>query len=545
MKNSLFYFFKTSSLIVIVSFVFSCQEDYSEIGTDIINDQIINIQNQTYPVKTYNKKIMPFQSNGLPGYLIGHYNDPNFGSTTTHFLGQLTPGVYNPSFGDNTVLDSVILTIPYFSKLDDEIYTIDSLYGNGPIKLSIFKNDFFLRNFDPGTDLDESQRYFSNGAMSNSESINFDQLQGQLLYVNDNFSPVNEEIILVTRDEEGEILTSETLPPSLRIRLEDNLPESFWETLIFDKEGQDELSSANNFYNYFRGLFFKVEQTNNQSGSLLQMNFGSADAHLKLYYTYETTSATTDETTVRQGVYDMRFAGNTTALFENIFNDNISQFINNANEEQGDSQLFLKGGEGSMAVVELFSEDENGNNFQDFINDFREVINEGEANEERIIKRLVNEAYLEFFIDDSALSPDTDYPNRIYVYDLDNDVPLIDYIQDPTINPSSSDSKFYHLVPLTVETDENGNQIKKYTVRLTEHINNLIINDLTNIRLGLVVCSNVGEVNTQRLLDYDEKVKGIPAGSVLSPKGIILHGSNSEDPLKKVKLKIYYSQPNN
>ena len=363
--------------------------------------------------------------------------------------------------------------------------------------------------------------------------------------MNDNFSPINEEIILVTRDEEGEILTSETLPPSLRIKLEDNLPESFWETLIFDKEGQDELSSANNFYNYFRGLFFKVEQTNSQSGSLLQMNFGSADAHLKIYYTYETTSATTDETTVRQGVYDMRFGGNTIALFENTFNDNIAQFINNANEEQGDSQLFLKGGEGSMAVVELFSEDENGNNFQDFINDFREVINEGEADEERIIKRLVNEAYIEFFIDDSALLPDTDYPNRIYMYDLDNDVPLIDYIQDPTVNPNSSDSKFYHLVPLNVETDENGNETKKYKVRLTEHINNLIINDLTNIRLGLLVSSNVGAVNTQKLLDYDEKVKGIPAGSVLSPKGVILHGSNSEDPLKKVKFKIYYSQPNN
>ena len=545
MKNSLFYFFKTSYLIVILSFIFSCEEDYSEIGTDIINDQIINIQNQTYPIKTYNKKIMPFQSNGLPGYLIGHYYDPNFGSTTAHFLGQLTPGVYNPIFGDNTALDSVILTIPYFSKFDDETYTIDSLYGNGPIKLSIFKNDFFLRNFDPGTDLDESQRYFSNGAMSNLESIDFDQLQGQLLYMNDNFSPINEEIILVTRDEEGEILTSETLPPSLRIKLEDNLPESFWETLIFDKEGQDELSSANNFYNYFRGLFFKVEQTNAQSGSLLQMNFGSADAHLKIYYTYETTSATTDETTVRQGVYDMRFGGNTIALFENTFNDNIAQFINNANEEQGDSQLFLKGGEGSMAVVELFSEDENGNNFQDFINDFREVINEGEADEERIIKRLVNEAYIEFFIDDSALLTDTDYPNRIYVYDLDNDVPLIDYIQDPTVNPNSSDSKFYHLVPLNVETDENGNETKKYKVRLTEHINNLIVNDLTNIRLGLLVSSNVGAVNTQKLLDYDEKVKGIPAGSVLSPKGVILHGSNSEDPLKKVKFKIYYSQPNN
>ena len=73
----------------------------------------------------------------------------------------------------------------------------------------------------------------------------------------------------------------------------------------------------------------------------------------------------------------------------------------------------------------------------------------------------------------------------------------------------------------------------------------MIVNDLTNIRLGLLVSSNVGAINTQKLLDYDEKVKGIPAGSVLSPKGVILHGSNSEDPLKKVKFKIYYSQPNN
>ena len=31
----------------------------------------------------------------------------------------------------------------------------------------------------------------------------------------------------------------------------------------------------------------------------------------------------------------------------------------------------------------------------------------------------------------------------------------------------------------------------------------------------------------------------------LSPKGVILHGSNSNDPLKKVKLNIYYSQVNN
>lgn len=547
MKNLLNHTAKNIICLLILLSIFSCQEDYSEIGTDVINEQLINIENQLYPVKTYNKLISPFQSNILPSYLLGHYNDPNFGSTTVHFLGQLTPGNFNPTFGDNTVLDSVVLTIPYFSKSDGESFSIDSLYGSGPIKLSVYKNNFFLRNFDPGTDLDESQRYFSDGSMSNSESINFNELEGQLLYTNEEFTPSNETINLITRDEDGEILTTETLNPSLRIKLEENLPDSFWETLIFEKEGEDELSSANNFYNYFRGLYFKVNSISSSegTGSLFQMNFGSSDAHLKIYYTYETTSVTTDETTERQGIYELRFGGNKTALFENNFNPNILQLINNTNELVGDDQLFLKGGQGSMAIIELFANDENGNTFEDYINDFRELVNEGEDDEERIIKRYVNEAYLEFYIDDSALLPESDYPNRIYVYDLENDVPLIDYIQDPTVNPTSSDSKFFHLVPLSVEVDDNGNEYKKYKVRLTEHINSLIVNDLTNLKLGLVVSSNVGASNTQKLLNYDENVKGIPAGSILSPKGVVLHGSNSNDPVKKVKLNIYYSQPNN
>tara|TARA_B100000035_G_scaffold61815_1_gene49944 strand:- start:139 stop:1776 length:1638 start_codon:yes stop_codon:yes gene_type:complete len=545
MKYSISFIIKVVSFLCITLIISACQEDYAEIGTDIINDQIINIQNQTYPIKTYNKRVLPFQSNTLPGHLIGHYFDPNFGSTTAHFLGQLTPGIFEPTFGDNTVLDSVVLTIPYFSKIEDETYSIDSLYGNGPIKLSIYKNDFFLRNFDPASDLDESQLYFSNGSMGNSESLNFNQLEGQLLYTNEEFIPSNQEIILVTRDDDGEILTSETLSPSLRIKLENNLPESFWETLIFEKEGSEELSSANNFYNYFRGLYFKAEQVNAESGSIFQMNFNSNDAHLKLYYTYETTSVTTNETTERQGVYDMRFGGNRTALFENSFNDVVQQSINNSNVNDGDSQLFLKGTEGSMAIIELFSEDENGNNFEDFITEFREIINEGEANEERIIKRLVNEAYLEFYIDDNALFTETDFPNRIYIYDLENDVPLIDYLQDPTVDPSSSDSKFYHLAPLSFETDENGNESGKYKIRLTEHINNLIVNDLTNLTLGLCIASNVSLTNTQKLLTYDETVKGIPATSILSPKGIVLHGNNTDNSLKKPKFKIYYSQPNN
>ena len=530
-----------------IAFTLCCEEDYTEIGTDVINNQNISIDNQSYPAKTYNKRITPFQSNNLPSNLLGYYYDPNFGGTTAHFLSQLTPQNFSPSFGNNPVLDSVFLTIPYSSKTDGETYTLDSLYGNDPIKLSVFKNNFFLRNFDPGSDLDDFQAYYSNGALSASEGLNSADLEAQLLYTSNEFVPSNESIDLTELNEDGEEDVTETLAPSIRIRLDnsDMLPQDFWETLIFEKEDDDELSSASNFYNYFRGLYFKVEPVNSSSGIMVQLNFSSANAHVKLHYSFESDPDEDGVTTTNKGVYQLNFSGNRTTLFENNFNTGFLQAIDAADEIQGDAQLFLKGGEGSMAVVELFSEDEAGNDFDDFITDFREIINEGQPDEERIIKRLINEAYLEFYVDEASLDTNTDFPNRIYIYDLDNNTPLLDYNQDSSVNTSTSDSKFIHLVPLSVETDEQGNTYKKYKVRLTSHLNNIIVNDATNLKLGVVVSSNVGAAINQKLLNYDPLVKGIPAGTILSPKGVILHGSNSNDPLKKVNLNIYYSQVNN
>ena len=545
-------FLRTPYSKVLVSFclvalTLSCEEDYTEIGTDVINNQNISIENQSYPAKTYNKRITPFQSNNLPSNLLGYYYNPNFGGTTAHFLSQLTPQSFSPSFGNNPVLDSVFLTIPYFSKTDGETYTLDSLYGNDVVKLSVFKNNFFLRNFDPGSDLDDFQTYYSNGALSASEDLNPADLEAQLLYTSNEFVPSNESTDLTELNENGDKEVTETLAPSLRIRLDnsDMLPQDFWETLIFDKEDDDELSSASNFYNYFRGLYFKVEPVSPGSGSMVQLNFSSANAHVKLHYSFESDPDENGDTTTSQNVYQLNFLGNRTSVYENNFNTGFLQAVDTADEIQGDAQLFLKGGEGSMAIVELFSEDEAGNNFDDFITDFREIINEGQPDEERIIKRLINEAYLEFYVDEASLDTNADLPNRIYVYDLDNNTPLLDYSLDSSVNTSTSDSKFIHLVPLSVETDGQGNTYRKYKVRLTSHLNNIIVNDATNLKLGVVVSSNVGAAINQKLLNYDPLVEGIPAGTILSPKGVILHGSNSNDPLKKVKLNIYYSQVNN
>ena len=234
----------------------------------------------------------------------------------------------------------------------------------------------------------------------------------------------------------------------------------------------------------------------------------------------------------------LSFSGNNVAIFDNDFNPSILQTINDTSTDfEGDDFLYLKGGEGSMAVIELFAEDEDGNTFADYLSEFRDIDNE-------IItpKRLINEAFLEFYVEETTSN--ADIPNRVYIYDLDNNSVLFDYVLDQSINTTSSDSKLVHLVPLATETDSNGVEHKKYKIRLTDHLNNIVINDSTNVRLGLLVSSNVGLTNLNKFKNIED-IQGVPTGTVLSPKSVVLHGNNSPDTTKHPKLNVYYTEPNN
>jgi len=120
--------------------------------------------------------------------MLGYNNDPIFGESNASFLGQIVPTEFSPSFGDNVVLDSVVLTIPYFSRAIDtnedgeSTYEIDSVYGNNPTKLYVYKSNFYLRDFDPTGVFSDSQDYYSNGSLSDSELINPADIEAELLF---------------------------------------------------------------------------------------------------------------------------------------------------------------------------------------------------------------------------------------------------------------------------------------------------------------------------------------------------------------------------
>ena len=544
--------------VFFIIFIYSCDKDFTSIDSDVISaENAINFNTSSidYPLVASNKKLNPVKSNNLPSFMLGYNNNPFYGESKASFLGQVVPAEFSPSFGENVVLDSVVLTIPYYSRgvetsEDGDIsYEIDSVYGNTATKLYVYKSNFYLRDFNPSGDFSDSQNYYSNGALSNSESINQAEIEAELLYESgilgdgsDDFIPSSERIDLTSLDSLGETYVSSSIAPAIRLKL-NNPNDNFWQSLFFENEGNPELINPNTFKEFFRGLYIKADGVNSD-GSMMLLNFASSNTKLTIHYTSETSTdsdtdsgGTSTETISSQNEYVLNFTDNLVNIYENNFLVDVS----NPNTVDGDERIYLKGGEGYMSTVDLFGgdiQDENGemvNAFEHFKNSFYDEENE-------IANKIINEAYIEFFVDQTQDIGSE--PDRIYLYNFEQNTALIDYFLDQSVSSTTINAKINHLEPLTRDGDSITGEGVKYKIRITEHLNNLILRDSTNAKLALVVTSNVGSIDNFSILNSGEEDRDFPSGAILTPKGTVLHGSQSEDIDKRPRIKIYYTDPN-
>ena len=539
-------FFK---ILLFVSFFTSCEKDITGFDSEVINsDNAINFSTNSieYGLTTRSQMVNPVQTNNLPSFLLGSYDHPQYGRSNSSFVGQMVPTEYNHDFGDNVVLDSVVLTIPYFSRgvetnEDGDItYEIDSIFGNSPIKISIYKNNFFFRTFDPFADFDTGQSYFSNGSLSVEEVINSGQLEGELLFEINDFVPSPEQINLTEIDTVGETFISQRLAPALRFKL-NNPNDNFWESNFFENQGNQVLTNEPNFKEFFRGLYLKVESISN--GSMMLLNFASSNSKLTIHYTSDNTNigdndtGTPDEIETNQHEYVMNFSGNLINLFDN---ETVVD-VNLIDQTNGNENIYLRGGEGIISTLDLFS--------GTMTNDIGEVIDEFDHFKEffydeiaDLPKRIINEAYIEFFVNQNFLNDDE--PERIYIYNYENSSSLIDYFLDQSVSSLTVNAKINHLEPLKRDSLNEDRGIK-YKIRITEHLNNLILRDSTNAKLALGVISDVASIQNFKTLDenFENENKKLAAGIILTPKGTTLHGNLSLDLEKRPKIKIYYTEP--
>jgi len=515
--------------LVLFAFI-ACENDYNSLESDIQGIDNFYTDSDVFPVVAYNKKLKPVQTNGLPSHFLGVYTDPIYGQTITNVISQAYPTssiYYNPDFGINPEYKRAYLTIPFFSeeKTEQDTYDLDSIFGdpNSHVKLSIYRTTYFLRDYNPDEEDIDPQLYYSN-------NYDIDNYLGELLYEDDNFTPVASEFPIEEEDEDGILEEVRSAVPGLNFLL-DNPNDNFWETLLFDKQDMPELSNPNNFKDYFRGLYFKIEPINGD-GKIFMVDFESSAAALTVYYNNEDE----DGEIVRNNKFVMNFKGANRAsiTYKDPTNTIIDDANNNADVVNGDQNLYLKGGEGSIAVVNLFDD-------QAVLDEFKSLYKDNDGNP----SRLINEANLIFYVDRSVIIEPLEYqePNRVILYDIKNNVPIIDFFLDLTTNTTNPiDSKLNYSSIL--ERDASGKGVK-YKIRLTEHLNNILLRDSLNFKLGLYLTTNINEISRADILNEDE-LESIPMGTILAPKGTVLHGSNLNVPEdKRVQLEIYYTEPDN
>lgn len=416
---------------------------------------------------------------------------------------------------------------------------LDSIYGaiDAPFRLKVEHSTYFLRDLDPNSNFQESQAYFSTQEFSPNfvSDVLYDSAESGELFIDD------KEILLSqedneTTDEVDESLTFEKLNPGIRVPLDND----FFQDYILSKEGSSELFSQSNFSTYLRGVHLSLE-SDAPEGLMLLLDLRFAN--IQITYThdsYNANSTNEDSIEVLEKNYQINLITPNTQTgsvngnaVNTLINDNYPTAIaQTLDTGETTSRIYVKGGAGIFSEIDLF-ETANG----------REAISQIKSE-----NWIINEANLVFYIDRDELDMVGGIiePPRLYLYNTQSNVPLYNPFTDP--GPIQGDpfpllNSYPNYDGVIEKSGEDG---IKYSVKITDHINNLVLRDSTNVTLGLTLTTNILSIGSANAMLADNVERFIPVTSTLTPLGTVLFGSNipvtDPDFDKRLRLEISYTK---
>lgn len=539
----------------------SCDKEINDIGASVLGDDHFGFESYTgASLVAYTQKTDAVQTNNNSLNQLGIYDNPVFGKTIASFATQVQLETLNPVIIEETNVD-ITLDIPFLlptktatSVTNSFTYELNNVVGvkSNKIKLSVYriKKDF---NKSDSNRNGESQRYYSN------ENIDSEIIGARL---NDGFISENDEFVMDKSERFVTVITSEVgvtpvttsttySAPTLRLKLNPSLLQDLKNTT------SSNLANQFDFSKFYKGLYFKVEKSGSNDGFLTLLNFKEG----KINITYKGKNIAGTSGVVADKKITLGFGTTTNPLIsvnvlQQINKSEYSNALSNPNKINGDQKLYLKGGNGSVAIIDLFGKDLNDSDGVTPISKIIEgelVLGNGIADELDIIrkeKRLINEANLVFHLDNQSYDllsdSNNDIPLRILLYNTKTNLPITDFINDS----GSNKELFGGILDKTNKT---------YKIRVTNFINNLIKNGEEDIRLGLYVSQSLLNTNSlstsesyNLLKPYSNFLKlGVqeqnayffPNNSIENPLGIVLYGNSNVVPVdKRLKLEIFYTK---
>ena len=442
----------------------------------------------------------------------------------------------NPLVADS-VEDENFVANNFSKKVDiDSIYVNSQVINNNietSFHLKVERSTYFLRDLDPNTNFQEAQEYYSSQQFS--PSFVSDVLFEGDYFVSDNQFLLDQSDNSSTTDiDESE--QKVILDPGIRVALDN----AFFQENLLDKEGTSELLSQANFNDFIRGIHLSTATISDDVMMLLDMK----NASITVYYHYDkvdvndTTDDTSDDEIITENDQFVLSSLSETNGFVrgnaiNTFNDeiypaNIGDALNTGGNA---SKLYLKGGAGTYTELKLFAENET---------EGQALIDQIKAN-----NWIINEANLVFYVDRETLDVAGDVlePLRLYLYNAEDNSPLFNTSTESSDETSTSLLGAFLNYDGIINRSSDGKG-EKYTIRITEHINNILIRDSNNSSLGLTLTPDIVLIGINEAMMTNGNEIDLPVSQTLSPLGTVLFGGLPENGDKKLKLEIFYTETN-
>lgn len=502
-------------LAFFLSFVISCEEDFTDIGTTIVSNNEFTTNDTVLEVFITAKDIERVQADGLGlggslgQYLLGVYNNGNYKKIEASIISQLglpfNLSVVDNEYGNDTTvvttMDTVFLRIPYQATLigNDAIgpdFQLDSIIGNqdADFTLNVFRLESFLNNLDPN-DPTRTKEYYSDEV--------YDVFPEKLNVFEDfDFRPNKRDTaqFALRRLSTGQIYDTDTIVylnqnPYISIPLKKERIKE----LFLDQYETGEFGSQDAFNNYFRGLKIQAE---GNTGSLMSLDFTSTSLQPMIDIYYTNTVLRSNGTVVVDTIKK-----NDRFMLQGIRNNEYNMTPTTPPQF---NKVAVQGTAGSMMQVNVL-----GGSQLDYL---------------RSKDWLINDAKLTIYVDETTVGSDTiATPFSLYIYKDGEDAN-----QNPV--PAQLLDAFSEGVDQiggVLIRDDNRNP-DRYEFRITDYVSELASGEYNDLQpLGIKVFNPTDLITNQ--------VDSIVRTHNWNPKAVMLLNHEAVNGARRATLKISYS----